>query len=75
MVALWILLHFVTPHLYVYFCTPATIMGFAMSPFIATTPHCIALRWSIYNSGSVITSMWMLVGTWCIRKMLNQEKE
>ena len=75
MVALWILLHFVTPHLYVYFCTPATIMGFAMSPFIATTPHCIALRWCIYNSGSVITSMWMLVGTWCIRKMLNQEKE
>ena len=73
-IVLWILLHFATPHLYIYFCTPATFMGFVASPFIATAPHCIALRWCIYNSGNVISTMWMLVGAWCVRKLLNQNE-
>ena len=74
-IILWVLLHFATPHLYVYFCTPATFMGFIMSPFIATTPHCTAFRWCIYNSGLVIASMWMLTGSWFVRKLLNQKEE
>ncbi len=73
-IVLWIFLHFVTPHLYVYFCTPATLMGFVASPFIATAPHCIALRWCIYNSGNIITSMWMLIGAWLVRKLLDHQK-
>jgi hypothetical protein len=72
---LWIVLHFVTPHLYVYFCTPATIMGFALSPFIAPAPHCMAFRWVIYNGGSMITTMWMVIGTWFIRKLVNRDDE
>ena len=73
-IVLWIFLHFVTPHLYVYFCTPATLLGFVASPFIATAPHCIALRWCIYNSGNIITSMWMLIGAWLVRKLLDHQK-
>jgi hypothetical protein len=72
-IILWILLHFVTPHLYVYFCTPATIVGFITSPFIAPAPHCSALRWCIYNSGNFITTMWMLIGSWFIRNLMNQD--
>jgi hypothetical protein len=72
---LWIVLHFVTPHLYVYFCTPATIIGFALSPFIAPAPHCMAFRWVIYNGGSMITTMWMVIGTWFIRKLVIQEPD
>ncbi len=74
-IMLWIFLHFATPHLYVYFCTPATLMGFVASPFIATAPHCIALRWCIYNSGNIITSMWMLIGAWLVRKLLDQKND
>jgi hypothetical protein len=72
---LWIVLHFITPHLYVYFCTPATVFGFAVSPFVAAAPHCMAFRWVIYNGGTMITTMWMVIGGWFIRKLMNREIE
>jgi len=72
---LWIVLHFVAPHLYVYFCTPATLMGLALSPFVAPAPHCMAFRWIIYNGGTMITTMWMVIGGWFIRKLVNREIE
>jgi hypothetical protein len=72
---LWITLHFIAPHLYVYFCTPATAIGFLISPLIATAPHCMAFRWIIYNGGTMITTMWMVIGGWFIRKLVNREIE
>ena len=68
--AFWILLHFVVPHLYVYFCTPATILGFIASPFVAPAPHCSAFRWVIYNGGNTITSMWVVLGGWLLQKLI-----
>ena len=61
---LWVFIHFISAHLYIRFCTPNTILGFMMSPFMAAAPHCQALRWSIYNGGNNIVSMWVTIGIW-----------
>lgn len=67
---LWIVLHYISPHLYVHFCVPLTLQGFIMSPFIAPSPHCQALRWAIYNGGNTIIAMWVVLGTWIMQKLI-----
>ena len=67
---LWIILHYISPHLYVYFCVPPTIRGFIMSAFIAPSPHCQAIRWTIYNGGNTIIAMWIFIGTWIVKKLI-----
>ena len=67
---LWIVLHYISPHLYVHFCVPLTLHGFIMSPFIAPSPHCQALRWAIYNGGNTIIAMWVVFGTWIMQKLI-----
>jgi hypothetical protein len=67
---LWIVLHYISPHLYVHFCVPLTLQGFIMSPFIAPSPHCQALRWAIYNGGNTIIAMWVVFGTWIMQKLI-----
>lgn len=59
----WVTLHYIAPHLYVYFCVPDTIVGFLLSPLYASTPHCYALRWIIYYCGNNIVTMWIIAGT------------
>ena len=74
---LWIILHYTSSHLYIYLCTPLTISGFIMSPFIAPAPHCQALRWLIYQGGNSISSMWIFLGSWFIKQLIpenNSEK-
>ena len=61
---LWVLVHYVAAHIYIRFCTPATFMGFILSPFMAAAPHCQALRWGLYNGGNSIISMWVTIGLW-----------
>jgi hypothetical protein len=63
---LWIFLHFASSHMYVKLCTPGTITGFLLSPFMAAAPHCQALRWVLYNGGNSIISMWVTVGLWLL---------
>jgi hypothetical protein len=60
----WIFLHYFSAHLYVKFCVPDTIIGFIMSPFMISTPHCQGLRWIVYNSTNTINHMWLLIGSW-----------
>jgi len=62
----WILLHYISSHLYPHLCTPLNIYGFITTPFTITLPHCQALRWIIYNSGEKIINMWLLLGAWFI---------
>jgi hypothetical protein len=66
---LWISLHYIASHLYVYFCTFPSIVGFITSPFLVSTPHCVALRWTIANSADKIQSMWVIIGTCFISSM------
>lgn len=58
----WITIHFATAHLYARVCTPVTIVGFLTSPFMAASPHCVALRWVLSKSGDTICVMWMVIG-------------
>ena len=61
---IWICLHYFSAHLYVTHCVPNTLIGFIMSPFMMSTPHCLGLRWIVYNAPSVINNMWLHIGTW-----------
>jgi hypothetical protein len=64
MYVLWIVLHYVSSHMYIYLCVPATALGFIVAPFFVTLPHCQALRWTIYNGGNSIVAMWVILGIW-----------
>ena len=61
---LWICLHYFSAHLYIKFCVPNTMVGFIMSPFMISTPHCQGLRWVVYNAANTINHMWILIGAW-----------
>ena len=60
----WIIIHYVATHLYARLCTPLTLYGFIISPFITAIPYCQGLRWAIYNCGLTISNMWVLLGAW-----------
>ena len=66
----WIVLHYVCSHLYVSWCTPLTVVGFLLSPFVVPAPHCQAFRWVIVNGSNSITTMWFAVGTWIAKKII-----
>ena len=65
----WIGLHYVSPRLYSRFCVPASFYGFILSPFLATAPHCQAIRWVIFQSANQISLMWSTLGTWAVTKL------
>jgi DNA modification methylase len=73
---LWILVHYISAHLYVRWCVPATIVGFITAPVLVPAPHCHALRWSIYTGGERIFAMWIMIGSWILNKinMFNEKK-
>lgn len=66
----WILLHYLSSHLYVYYCTPRGVYGIFVSPFLVAAPHCRAIRWIIHNGGNMVDNMWIILGTWICSKML-----
>ena len=68
-IIMWLLLHFAAANLYARFCAELSIFGFIKSIFVAEAPHCVAMRWVIYNSGSVIHTMWISIGIWIMGKM------
>jgi hypothetical protein len=65
----WIVLHYMSSHLYVSWCVPATIIGFITAPFLVPAPHCQALRWCIYTGGERIFAMWVMIGTWLFNQI------
>ena len=69
---MWILLHYAAIHLYPEFCAPYTILGFLLSPFMVSAPHCIAMRWIISEGSSIITAMWIAVGGVLINKIMRR---
>jgi len=66
----WILMHYFSAQLYVYYCTPQGFYGFFISPFLVAAPHCRALRWIIHSGGNMVDNMWIILGTWLCSKML-----
>ena len=65
---LWVCLHYTCSHLYIYFCTPKTAIGFITSPFLAITPQCKACYWLLDTSRVSITNMWGVFTVWVISK-------
>ena len=68
----WILLHYITAHMYVKYCASPSWYGLLVSPFLISSPHCIAMRWVFSKGGTVIEGMWILVGTWLCSKIITQ---
>jgi len=62
----WIIVHYISSHMYIYFCTSPTSSGFVMSSFMLAAPHCQALRWLVYNGGNTIISTWITFGFWLL---------
>lgn len=75
MYILWIILHYVASHLYIKFCVPGNFMGFLLSPFMTSTPHCQGLRWIVYNAANIINNMWVMIGVWICSTILTIHHE
>lgn len=67
---LWIVIHYIASNMYAKFCAEVGVVGFIKSIFVAQAPHCIAMRWIIYNGGNVINNMWLSIGVWLTGKLL-----
>ena len=63
----WVMLHYGAAHAYAHLCTPATLKGFVLSPFMVATPHCAAMRWLVVNGASSINSIWLVLGMAAIK--------
>jgi hypothetical protein len=66
----WIMLHYFSTQMYVYYCAPRGIYGFLISPFLVAAPHCRAIRWIIHNGGNMVDNMWIILGTWLCSKII-----
>jgi hypothetical protein len=71
---MWIALHYSAPHLYAEFCTPLTIQGFLLSPLMAPSPHCVALRWALNTGGDTINVMWFAIGTTALSYLIRRDR-
>jgi hypothetical protein len=65
----WIILHFFVANWYPLYCAEFTWTGFLKTPFIAETPHCVAMRWVIHNAGLHIHGMWIVVAMWIMQRI------
>lgn len=70
----WICIHYISPRLYISYCVPATLIGFLYSPFLAQSPHCIALRWAISKGGESIYNMFGVLSIWLLTKIVPIKK-
>ena len=66
----WIMLHYFSTQMYVYYCAPRGFYGFFISPFLVAAPHCRAIRWIIHNGGNMVDNMWIILGTWLCSKII-----
>jgi hypothetical protein len=67
---LWALLHYFAGHYYVPFCSPYGIWGFIITPILAATPQCKALRWIITTGGNTMETMWVIFGVWACSQVI-----
>ena len=68
---IWIILYYIASQLYFSYCVPFTILGFITAPILVTTPYCMAFRWCITHGAEVITSMWIILGSWLVSLLVS----
>ena len=66
----WIFTHYISAHMYTRYCTPWSLVGFFMSPFLTSSPQCKALQWFVFSGSNSIHAMWILIGS-SVFKYLN----
>jgi hypothetical protein len=66
----WIVIHYISSHLYVKWCVSSGFIGFLYSPLLTQSLHCQALRWGIHTGANTIQSMWAVIATWVTGKLL-----
>ena len=71
---IWIALHYFASWGYAHWCTPWGVIGFVMTPFFVASPHCYAMRWCITNGAETITTMWLILGTWFVTKLVSRDE-
>jgi len=69
----WIILHYISAHLYTMHCAPTGVWGFLLSPIMASTPYCTGLVWIMQNSVIKFMAIWTIVGSW-INITLNKQE-
>ena len=69
---MWVGLHYLALHLYPMYCAPLSVLGFILSPFMVSAPHCVAMRWLIAEGSNVIVTMWVAVGAYAIQLMIRR---
>lgn len=66
----WIGIHYLSAHIYPYFCADLSIYGVLSSPFLVIAPHCKAFHWLQQTSTAAIQNMWVILGTWLAEKLV-----
>ena len=66
---LWVCIHYIAANMYAHFCAELSLLGAIKSVFVTMAPHCVAMRWVIYNGGYVIHTMWVSIGVWIASKI------
>ena len=66
----YILIHYLSPYAYIYFCVPQNMLGFIISPIMNSTLQCKAIRWIMIHTSLRIEEMWKLIGLWFIHKLV-----
>jgi hypothetical protein len=67
---LYILIHYLSAHLYVYYCVHASWLGIVTSAFYVSSPQCRILRWAFNFTSMRIELMWGAIGTWIVCRCL-----
>ena len=67
-------LHFIAANAYAKWCTPSTLFGFLISPFMSVTPVCNGLRWSITIFGDYLSSFWTTILLWISANLIKMFK-
>ena len=69
---LCVLAHYAAAHIYYQYCTPLSIKGFIMSPFLTATPQCQMTRWVITRCGHSISAIWIVIGSYVVQFLTAQ---
>ena len=69
---IWIVIHYASARFYPTFCAEEGLFGLVKSVFVTQAPHCVAMRWIIYNGGNMITTMWLTLSIWLTTKVFNK---
>ena len=66
----WMLCHYYCARYYPKYCADDGLYGFFTSLFLTETPFCKALRYGIVKGAETITTLWIVIGTWFISKLI-----